>query len=289
MPRSSRAPPPSSSALMRCAGSSGSCCVWSAMSERTSPSVPSAMISRTRTMCGRYLVHMASSASSPRAAARSAISCASAGVQRERLLDEHVLAGVEHEPRVPRRGTDAASRRTPRRPRGRRRAPRSSRGRSGCRTRRRRRRRGLRAGADRLHGEAVQLQVVREGVGDSARREDAPAQSIGHGASLLPPRRPPQFWDAAQSSTSGLGCGHDGFIHPERPRHRRRDHHRPLFDSCGDRRFGSPRRPTPPLPRSRSMWRSATRSPRARAVVTTSTPACAARPDTRRCSMRSRR
>ena len=77
MPRSSNAPPPSSSALMRCCGSSESFWVWSAMSVRTSPSAPSAMSSRMRTMWGRYLVHIASSASSPRSAARSAISCAS--------------------------------------------------------------------------------------------------------------------------------------------------------------------------------------------------------------------
>jgi hypothetical protein len=54
--------------------------VWSALIERISPIVPAATICLSLAMCGSQRVHIASSTSSPRAAASDTSACASAAL-----------------------------------------------------------------------------------------------------------------------------------------------------------------------------------------------------------------
>ena len=92
-----------------------------------SPNSPAASPSRTSRITGWQAIHMASIRNRSARAASGDQLLGVGGVERERLLAEHVLAGLEGQPGVARRGGRAARRRTRRRRRGPRPAPRRSR------------------------------------------------------------------------------------------------------------------------------------------------------------------
>ena len=123
--------------------------------------------------------------------------------QRERLLDEDVLAVLEREDRVLGVHRVRGRRRRRCRRRGPTRAPRTSRARAGSRTppRTGRRIRGTRS--DRGDVESRGAQIAREGMGDAARGEDSPAQS-SHPPSVPIRDRRRGAW-AARSVSRGAG------------------------------------------------------------------------------------
>ena len=178
MPRSRSAPPPSSSALRRWPGRCEILCVWSARTARTSPSAPCgdefADADHVREVARPHRLHREQPAFGRRHRGRAA---ASARGERERLLDEDVLAVLEREDRVlgvqrmrgrdvddvdVRVGDEVFVRAV--------RARDAELGREGS----------PRLGAARADGgdvEARGAKIAGEGVGDAARGEDAPAQA----------------------------------------------------------------------------------------------------------------
>ena len=88
-------------------GSRGGCTPRSTCTDRTSPTAPSAISSRIRTMAGWNRVHIASIANTPVCAASAAISRVASGRHRERLLDQHRLPPRAAQP-ARRRGAGGA-------------------------------------------------------------------------------------------------------------------------------------------------------------------------------------